>query len=58
MLEDPTPRPPGALFLEDTRCFVDRIRGTLGAYVSDTRVVHVLELVRAIERSLGSAEAE
>ena len=58
VLEDPAPRPPGALFLEDTRCFVDRIRGSLGPYVSDTRVVHVLELVRAIERSLGSAEPE
>ncbi len=58
VLEGPAPQPPGALFLEDTRCFVARIRGSLGPYVSDTRVVHVLELVRAIERSLGSAEAE
>ena len=40
---------PTALFRQDLDCFLARIEGEGGAYVSDERILHVLSLVEAIE---------
>jgi predicted dehydrogenase len=51
-LESPPPEPPGALFARDLDVFLDRIERGAESYVSDARVLEVLELVGAIERRL------
>jgi hypothetical protein len=48
----PPAEPPGALFAQDLDCFLDRIERGAPPYVSDARVLHVLDLVGAIERRL------
>ena len=49
---DNPPRTPsgGSLFLRDTEHFVRRVRAGVAPYVTEVRVVQVLELVRASER--------
>jgi hypothetical protein len=53
-LEDPPSVGPGVrrgdLFREDLDCFLDRIEGLGRAYVSEERILHVLDLVEQIER--------
>ncbi len=49
-LEDPPVVAPGDLFREDLDCFLDRIEGHGRAYVSEQRILHVLDLVEQIER--------
>jgi biliverdin reductase len=51
-LETPPPEPAGALFARDLDVFLDRIERGADSYVSDARVIEVLELVGAIERRL------
>lgn len=51
-LATPPSEPPGALFARDLDCFLDRILHAAPSYVSDARVLHVLDLVGAIERRL------
>ena len=51
-LTTPPPESPGALFARDLESFLDRILRGAASYVSDARVLHVLELVGAIERRL------
>jgi predicted dehydrogenase len=51
-LETPPPEPPGALFARDLELFLDRVERGGESYVSDARVLQVLELVGAIERRL------
>jgi predicted dehydrogenase len=46
----PPAEPPGALFAQDLDCFLDRIERRAPPYVTDARVLHVLDLVGAIER--------
>jgi len=52
LLGSPPPEPAGALFARDLEVFLDRIERGAEPYVSDARVLHVLELVGAIERRL------
>lgn len=49
-LEDPPKAPPGDLFRDDLDYFLDRIEGGGRAYVSEERILHVLDLVEQIER--------
>jgi predicted dehydrogenase len=49
-LTTPPAESPGALFAQDFDCFLDRIERGAPPYVSDARVLHVLDLVGAIER--------
>jgi biliverdin reductase len=51
-LETPPPEPAGALFARDLEVFLDRIERGAESYVSDARVLELLELVGAIERRL------
>jgi len=51
-LATPPPEPPGALFARDLEVFLDRIESGAESYVSDARVLELLELVGAIERRL------
>lgn len=51
-LTSPPAEPAGALFARDLEVFLDRIERGAESYVSDARVVEVLELVGAIERRL------
>jgi predicted dehydrogenase len=51
-LGTPPPEPAGALFARDLDVFLDRIERRAESYVSDARVLEVLELVGAIERRL------
>jgi hypothetical protein len=51
-LATPPSEPAGALFARDLDCFLDRILHAAPPYVSDARVLHVLDLVGAIERRL------
>jgi len=51
-LGSPPPEAPGALFAQDLDAFLDRSEHGAAPYVSDARVLHVLELVGAIERRL------
>ena len=48
----PPAEPAGALFARDLEVFLDRIERGADSYVSDSTVLHVLELVGAIERRL------
>jgi biliverdin reductase len=52
LLADPPSAPPGPLFARDTEHFVARIREGAPPYVTDDRVLHVLDLVREIGVSL------
>lgn len=49
LLDDPSAGPPGPVFREDLDVFVARIRDGAPPYVSEERLLHVLELVNAIE---------
>jgi len=51
-LATPPNEPPGALFARDLEIFLDRIERGAESYVSDARVLELLELVGAIERRL------
>jgi biliverdin reductase len=51
-LTTPPPESPGALFARDLDCFLDRILRGAPSYLSEARVLHVLDLVGAIERRL------
>jgi predicted dehydrogenase len=51
-LVTPPPEPPGALFAQDLDWFLDRIERGRESYVSDARVLELLELVGAIEQRL------
>ena len=51
-LGDPPAERPADLFAGDLACFVARVSEDAEPYVSDTRCLHVLELVAAIERRL------
>jgi len=51
-LVTPPPEPPGALFARDLDWFLDRIERGRESYVSDARVLELLELVGAIEQRL------
>jgi predicted dehydrogenase len=48
-LDDPPPGPPGSLFREDLDHFIARVERGVDSYVSEARVLHVLELVERIE---------
>ncbi len=57
-LETPAPAPPGGLFREDTARFLDRITRAAPPYVSDARILHVLELAAEItEAAAGEGSA-
>ncbi len=51
-LVTPPAEPAGALFAQDLEVFLDRIERGADSYVSDARVLELLELVGAIERRL------
>lgn len=51
-LGEPPPERPADLFARDLECFVARVTEGAESYVSDSRCLHVLELVAAIERRL------
>lgn len=51
-LETPPAEPPGALFARDLEVFLDRVERGAESYVSEPRVLELLELVGAIERRL------
>lgn len=53
LLDDPAPASPGALFREDLDCFLARLAGRAEPYVSNARVLHVLELAGRIEALCG-----
>jgi predicted dehydrogenase len=49
VLDDPGAGPPGPVFREDLDVFVSRVRLHTPPYVSAERILHVLELVEAID---------
>jgi len=51
-LDTPPAEPPGELFARDLEAFLDRIESGAESYVSNERVLELLELVGAIERRL------
>jgi predicted dehydrogenase len=51
VLRNPPSQSPGKLFEEDLTCFAQRVRKGAPHYVSEDRIVHVLDLVRQIEES-------
>lgn len=53
VLDDPPERPRAGLFRADLDVFVARVLDGAASYVSDERVIRVLELVRQIERLCG-----
>jgi predicted dehydrogenase len=53
VLDDPPERPRVGLFLADLDVFLARVLDRAPPYVSDERVIRVLELVRQIERLCG-----
>jgi predicted dehydrogenase len=52
-LGSPPTAPPGALFERDLEHFVRRVREGIPPYVTEERVLHVLELVRQIDERTG-----
>jgi hypothetical protein len=49
LLDDPGAGPPGPVFREDLDVFVSRVRLGASSYVSEERLLHLLELVSEIE---------
>ena len=54
-LTSPPPGPAGAVFRRDLDCFLERIETGAPSYVSDERVLHVLELVDATDAIVDGA---
>lgn len=54
-LDTPAAAPPGGLFAEDTECFLERIRSGASSYLSEARILSVLELSEAITREVALA---
>jgi hypothetical protein len=55
LLDDPAPTRSGPVFRQDTDRFLERVRTGAPSYVSEERVLEVLELVGAIERRLAAS---
>ncbi len=49
-LDDPPRSPERRVFARDLECFLDRIERGGSAYVSEARILHVLELVEQVDR--------
>ncbi len=56
-LVDPPPGPPGDPFREDLDCFLDRIERAAPPYLDDARLLHLFDLVAAVEHATRSNAA-